>query len=139
MAYCTTNDLIDRFSEDEIIQLTDRDNLLTVNTTVTGKAIADASAEIDSYLKDYTLPLAVVPDNLIRAACDMARYYLYDDRAPEQVVNRYRDAVKWLGLVANGTVTLGLSNTGQTTAKDGGGVLIASDTPLFGTASFGSW
>lgn len=40
-------DLIDRFGESELAQLTDRDNYQTINEMIANKAIDDASAEVE--------------------------------------------------------------------------------------------
>ncbi len=109
MGYATQQDMVDRFEESELISLTDSANTGTINAVVLGKALADADAEIEGYLVGrYQLPLASVPPVLTRIACDVARYYLYDDHAPEHVRTRYEDARKLLEGIASGRVQLGL-------------------------------
>lgn len=133
MPYATQQDMVDRFAQTELVQLTNPDNpaATTVNATVLGQALADADAAIDGYLQSrYTLPLAVVPKVILRYACDIARYFLYDDRATEQVEKRYNDAIKFLEQVAKGAITLGLSATGAQPAE-AGGAQMESDTPVF--------
>ena len=71
------------------------------------RALADASAMAEDYLRGrYQLPLAGTPAALVLMVCDIARYYLFDDRVPEVVEARYKAAVAWLKDVARGTVTL---------------------------------
>lgn len=107
MTYATQPDLIDRFGELELAQLTDRANGAVIDTVVLGRALADADAEIDSYLATrYTLPLASTPLVVTRLACDMTRYRLYDAAMPETVRVRYQDAVSLLKRLANGDVQL---------------------------------
>ena len=113
MSYCTKQNMIDRFTEDELIQLTDINNTGSINDTVLDSAIADASAEIDGYLGAYPLPLAVIPTILTRLCCDIGRYYLYDDHAPDRIEQLYDKAIDFLKLVALGKVSLGVDNTGQ--------------------------
>lgn len=109
MTYATQQDLIDRFAQTELIQITDRANIGVIDATVLGQALADADAEIESYLVGrYALPLASVPPILTRIACDIARYHLYDDRVTEQVRLRYEDVRKLLDSIATGKVQLGL-------------------------------
>lgn len=104
--------MIDRYSEGELIQLTDRARLGVIDDAVLDQALLDADAEIDGYLAvRYTLPLASTPPVLLRIACDVARYRLYDDAATEEVRNRYTDAVKWLAAIARGLVSLGMPPT----------------------------
>jgi phage gp36-like protein len=105
MSYCTAQDLTDRFGEQELIQLTDRTNTSTIDTAVLNQAISDATAEINGYLLAY-LPLATLPANLVRLACDIARYYLYDDLVSVQVEKRYSQAIDYLKLVAAGKIPL---------------------------------
>lgn len=99
--------MLDRFGDEELIQLTDRYGAGVVDETVLDQAIADAGAEIDGWLAGlYPLPLAEVPPALILRACDMARYYLYASAPTEIVRKRYESAGQWLRAVAKGDVPL---------------------------------
>ncbi len=113
MPYATQQNLIDRFGEEELIQLTDRENLGEINTTVVDRALGDADSLINGYLAArYTLPLtAPIPDDLERLACDIARYQLYGDRVTDQVAQRYKDAIALLRDVSTGRAQLGLDDT----------------------------
>ena len=107
MTYATQQDLIERFGEQELAQLSDRANGSVIDAAVLGRALADADAEINSYLgRRYVLPLAPVPAVVPRLAADMARYYLYDERVTEAVAQRYKDAVRLLRDMASGAVRL---------------------------------
>jgi phage gp36-like protein len=111
--YAQIADLVGRYGEAEIVQLTDRATPPTgaIDTSVAERALGDADAEIDAYLGGaYTLPLASAPPVLTRVACDIARYRLWDDQAPEEVRHRYLDAVRLLEAIATGKVTLGPSH-----------------------------
>jgi phage gp36-like protein len=108
--YGTVADMVNRFSEAEIVQLTDRHLPRTglMDEAVVGQALADARAEIDVYLSNrYALPIDPVPPVLVRVVCDIARYRLYDDAAPEEVRSRYTDALTLLRDLARGTASLG--------------------------------
>ena len=111
MPYATQAQMIDRFGEAELIQLTDRGAAQTGIIVAAGlnAALLDADEEIDSYLRSVrTLPLAApIPERLVRVACDLARYHLYDDHAPEGVRTRYQDGIRWLRDVAAGKASLG--------------------------------
>lgn len=113
MTYASQQNLIDRFGEDELIQLTDRQSLGVIDATVINRALADADALINGYLVGrYTLPLATpVPNVLERLACDIARYSLYEFKPTETVEIRYRDALELLRDVSKGRAELGLDNT----------------------------
>ena len=123
MTYATKQNLIDRFGQAELVQLTDRaiPPIGAIVDAVVDGALADADAEIDGYLVgQYLLPLASVPKNLVALACDIARYKLFDDRATEQVRQRYDDAVKYLRSVGKGELSLGLDAANQPAPPTGG-------------------
>lgn len=109
MTYATLAEMVTRFGEPELVQRTDRAEGLVIDTVVLGRALADADAEIDSYLAGrYTLPLASTPVVLVRLAADITRYRLYDDGVPETVRQRYEDAVSLLKRMASGDVMVGM-------------------------------
>ena len=71
------------------------------------RALEDASALADDHLRSrHVLPLAGVPRTLVFAVCDIARYYLYDDKPTEIVAERHRLALAWLKSLAAGSVVL---------------------------------
>lgn len=110
MSYATQAQMIDRFGQAELIQLTDRDGATgAIVAAVLDAALLDADEEVDSYLRGVrTLPLtSPIPERLVRVAADLARYHLYDDHAPEGVRTRYQDGVRWLRDVATGKASLG--------------------------------
>lgn len=114
MPYATQQDLVDRFGEDEVRQLTDRANTGAIDATVADQALADASEEMDGYIgARYQLPLATTPTVLVRLCADIARYRLYDAEPLPAVAQRYKDAVAFLTQISKGTVTLGLPATQQ--------------------------
>ncbi len=128
MTYATQQNLIDRFGTTELAQLTDRTNGTTIDAAVVAKALGDADAEINGYLATrYTLPLSPVPTIIERLACDMARYYLYEDRVTEQVKARYDTALKFLTNVSKGVITLGVDAASAAPAESGGAQVKAGD------------
>lgn len=141
--YSTEQDLIDRFGEVEIAQLTNRSGVEVIDDSVLGRAQDDADAEIDGYLaRRYKLPLAQpFPPVLVRLACGMVRYFLFKDGTPEVVRKNYEDAVSLLKKMGNGDVVLAgaapLSAAVATNASDvvttsGGGARRAFDASLLG-------
>jgi phage gp36-like protein len=110
MSYCTQADLESRYGEREILQLTTPEipDAWEVDATRLGRAIADADAEIDGYLTDggYALPFSAVPYRLVRHACVLARWYLYDDSRPQGVEDEAKLTRGWLERVAEGKVKL---------------------------------
>ncbi len=78
-------------------------------------AIGDADAEIDGYLaKRYAVPLSPAPKVINKFSKDIAIYNLFSrigiDESTEQktYLNRYNAAIKFLTLVAEGKVSLGV-------------------------------
>lgn len=114
MSYCTLQDLIDRYSENELIQLSDRINAGAVDTDVINRAIADADGEIDGYLAGrFAAPITPIPKSLVRIGCELTRYYLYDDGATDPVIKRYNDAVLFLKGIAKGDISIGITAAGE--------------------------
>jgi len=125
MIYATAADLVARFGELELVQLTDLENIppSVIDVARVETKIGDACAFIDGYVGQvYRLPLAgcakpltvpggtveyAAPPVLVRIACDLARYYLHDDLAPEnEVYRRYKAAVRELEAIADGKAQL---------------------------------
>lgn len=134
--YATRQNMIDRFGEAEIIQLTDRAERPTnvINDGVLNRALEDADGEIDSALAArYTLPLVSIPKVLVRIACDLARYHLYDDVAGESVRERYEDAKAYLKQLATGMMSLGLDSGNATIAAATGGATFNESRKDFST------
>jgi phage gp36-like protein len=128
MTYATQQNLVDRFGQQEITELTDRANAGAIDAAVVAKALADADGEINGYLSSrYTLPITPVPTVLERWACEIARYYLYEDRVTEQVKRRYDDVINSLKAVARGTMSLGPDADGDAVATLGGPQTSAPD------------
>lgn len=120
MSYANIANMIARFGEPEVIALTDRAGVGTLDDAVLAGALAEADAEIEPYLASrYSLPVTNVPKILTGFACDIARYRLCGAGVTEtdEVRNRYKDAVKFLESVASGKITLGLDAAGIAPAE----------------------
>lgn len=132
MPYASQQNLIDRFGEDELIQLTDREGLGVIDSTVVDRALADADGEINGYLASkYTLPLSsIVPQILEAYACDIARYRLQEDRASEAVIKRYDNAIRYLRDVVVGKASLGV-DTDNVQPATNNSIQMSSTAPVF--------
>jgi phage gp36-like protein len=128
MSYASRADLVARWGEQWLGQ---RESMLPAGAT--DIALADASAEIDGYLRArYTLPLASVPADLKRLACDIARYRLLDDAAGRDSTARlaYEDAVKQLSAIRDGKSALvGSDGANADGSIDTGGIGLARVKP----------
>ena len=114
MSYAVAQDMINRYPNRDLVQLTNEDpTATTINETPITLALEDASAEIDGYIEGrFALPLTDPPAVLNRLATDIAMYRLQSLRPLhdlEDARKRYEDALAVLTRVADGELTLGLS------------------------------
>lgn len=133
MTYATSQDMVDRFGESDLVRLTDRADppLDAVDATVLLRAQEDAKAIIDTYLTArYTLPLSPVPLVLKRCECDLAYVALLGARVGDEWAKKQSGWMSWLKDVSKGTASLGVDATGTEPAT-GGGVFVDSEPPVF--------
>lgn len=155
MTYATASELLTRFDAAEIAQRVDRGvpRLVTAELlrdvaagaslaaytpeqtaraqdalVVVRRALQDADDTINGYISArYTLPLEPVPPVLARVACELARFYLYDDQVTDLVKDRQAANIKWLGEVSKGAVSLGAdAASGQQPTSSAGAELVSS-------------
>ncbi len=110
MSYAAIADLVERYGNAELMQLTDRaiPPAGVYDSGVVQQALNDANGVIDSYLAaQVTVPLATVPPIVNLQACKIARFYLWKDRRSEAVTADYSDALAWLKQVAQGLIPIG--------------------------------
>ncbi len=107
MAYLTEQDLINRIGAAEMLRLSDRDGDGLADAGVVEAAIDEAESAINGYLTGrYKLPLDPVPALLKGLAADLAIYGLHPWGAPEEMRQRYKDAMTTLGKIAAGDIVL---------------------------------
>ncbi|MCA3366164.1 MAG: DUF1320 domain-containing protein [Roseomonas sp.] len=120
-AYCTPQDLIDRFGQAEIAQLAPA-TPGPVDTARVQRACNDAGDMVDGYLRPrHTLPLSAVPTILVKLSAAIARFELHlgGDRQPTDQVRQDRDqAIAFLRDVTAGKADLGITNTGAEPVED---------------------
>lgn len=159
MTYATTTDLLTRFDAAEISQRVDRGlpRLVTAQLLkdvaaaasldaytdaevaraqgcilVVQRALQDADDTINGYISArYTLPLAPVPAVLARVACELARFYLYDDQVTDLIKDRQAANIKWLGEVSRGTVSLGADAASGVQPVSSAGAELVTDAPVW--------
>lgn len=127
--YCGYLDLVERFGTKELTQLT---NMVGPCPAV-DSAINDACSEIDGYLAvRYTLPISEpTPLILKRCACELARYFLWDDNTTDHVRQRYEDAVNILKSIASGATVLPVT-TFYPEPSAGGVFIVSNDNSVWG-------
>lgn len=130
--YCTKDDMVSRFGSQELIDLT-APGEVQINEVVLNQAVLYASSLIDSYLGGrYQLPLNPVPTVLTRTACNLTRYYLYNDQMTEAVETSYKGSIKFLSDVSKGHVRLGVSSSGESAVQSESLSQMTSSAPVWG-------
>ncbi len=130
MSYASQADLVERYGESRLIDLTDRATPAAgaIDTGVVGRALDDADAAIDGYLKGrYKLPLAETPPLLRDLAQAIAFYKLHTNVTTDKVRKDYEDATRLLVAIARGDVRLDVAGV-EPTASGANGVR-TSDRP----------
>lgn len=133
MSYASVADMVARFGETEMIRLSQPEDR-TAETVLAAKvelALADATGLIDDYLRArYAVPLASIPDSVVRAACVLARYDLAKGERTEpteQMRLDRKEVISWLQGIAGGDVNIAAPVAAS--ASDGSSGARASDRP----------
>lgn len=138
MAYATLDEMVQRFGHEELIQLTDRALVGQIDRAALVAAVADADGAIDGYLAArYAVPVNPVPPLVRRLSCDMARFFLHGNAAPEPVRKAYEDALRVLKDLADGRAVLvgaAAAAAGAVPAAGAGQVRLDAQPRLLGRA-----
>lgn len=124
-AYCTAEQMTERFGLSVLVQLTNRDTpgAEEINQAVLDAAMADAAAEIDMHLAGrYALPLSTVPLPIVRIACLLAREILAGntDSSDEHWQKQAESARKILRDIGAGRMSLGVDAAAAPAAPESG-------------------
>lgn len=107
--YANKAEMILEYGEKELIELTDRAEILTgaIVDEVLDQALTGASAVIDSYVsRRYKLPLTTTPIVLRDHCMSIAWYKLHRGRHREEDRKAYEDAMAYLGQLSSGAAVL---------------------------------
>ncbi len=124
MTYATRDQLFTHIDGNggELSRISNRINGASEDGDKIQQALEFATAEMNEYLaKRYALPITacgvdgfgntIYPVGLVEICCDMARYDLYEDVAPDNtVVSRKDEAIERLKRIAKGEAILFCSN-----------------------------
>lgn len=120
--YCTLDDLKKQLPEVKLLDIASDDEAPgEIHQPYVDAAIEAAGAEIDAYAANqYSVPFAPVPKIIAKLAVDISIYHLFtrrgfsiDDESPDKIVlQRYKDAVKFLENLAKGVVSVGVAGAG---------------------------
>tara|TARA_R110002020_G_scaffold10801_22_gene41106 strand:+ start:28019 stop:28456 length:438 start_codon:yes stop_codon:yes gene_type:complete len=136
MAYCTIDQLTERYGAVMLTQLSDRAELApggpSIDAALFERAIADADALIDGYLFGrYQLPLAQVPTLLVDLSQRVAIYFAHGQVASDKIRKDYEDAVKTLERIAANTIRLQVDGVEPASSGQDGEVLLTqTDRPM---------
>lgn len=111
MAYCTLQELTDRYSARMLLDLSDRGEAAAeeIDAALIDRAIRDADALIDGYLAvRYALPLASVPRLVTDLSLRISIYYAHAHVAADKIKADYEAALKTLRDIAGGLIRLDL-------------------------------
>lgn len=110
MAYSSLEDLNNRISEEELIQLTDDANLGVIDTQLVDDLRLEADDLIDQHLKGRAeLPLALVPPVIQGISVDLTLYLLHLRRSgevPPAVTEQRKTALNLLEYFRDGKLSL---------------------------------
>lgn len=111
MAYATAQNIIDRYGEQELLLVADRDNDGISDVDVIATALNDSTDEINVYVaSNYTLPLDPVPSVLVRICVDITMYRLATNAGTltDEKKERYKSCVSMLDRIASGKLSIGV-------------------------------
>jgi phage gp36-like protein len=109
VSYTSLQDLIDRYGERLLLQVSDRAEppAGVIGADEVDRALSDADAVIDGYLAGrYVLPLATVPPQLPPIAQAIAIYKLHVFQPEQKIADEYKDAIADLVRISNGVIRL---------------------------------
>lgn len=147
MSYCKLRDVREMLKDDVINSLLGRNEYLekaekdALMEPIIAAAIVDADAEIDGYLnKRYPTPLVIAPAMIEKLSKDIAVYNLMsrsgidESEAESNYLTRYKSGIRYLLLVAEGKVDIGVSTNSNSspTGSSSFGFGFASSKPIFG-------
>jgi phage gp36-like protein len=117
VSYAQPSDMQLRYSNRDLVALTDPVNNTTLNTATLQTFLNDASDEMDMYFEArFALPLLDPPAVLTPMCCEIAMYHLQALRPVhdiEDAKNKYESRIAQLKEVRDGKLTLGLSADSQ--------------------------
>lgn len=130
MTYATQDQLVERFGERMLVELSDRGDVATgaIDAGMVARALADTDAAINAALaKRYRLPMATTPSLVVDLALTIAIYKLHRFDAPTKIADDYKQALATLRQLGTGEQQLDVE--GVEPATSGAGGVVTSDRP----------
>lgn len=129
--YCTIEEVRSSLKQDAINSIIDNEYIEDQEekenrlTALIEQAISDADGEIDGYLGSrYPTPMQNIPKVINKYSKDIAVYNLFsragidEGERESNYLTRYRAAIKFLELVAKGTINIGTENIKNTSSSN---------------------
>ena len=123
MAYCTQEQIQNQITETTLIQLTDDNEVGSVDDDKVTQAIQDADAVIDLHCRSrYTVPFTTVDNVIQKLSMDLAIHTLYCRRQgpPTWITKRYDAALLQLKAIQEGVFHLDVAETGPASSATEG-------------------
>lgn len=133
MTYTTQAELVSRYGEDLMIDLTDRADppAGAIDGSVVTQALTETDALIDGHLATrYQLPLASTPPMVADLARAIAIYKLHIYTAPEKISDDYKDAQATLNRISSGAIRLPIAGIEPAQTDAGGAQVTDRDRPF---------
>jgi phage gp36-like protein len=133
VTYASQSDLIERYGEPMLVDLTDRADPPAgeIDASVVTRALEDADAAIDGYLGGrYALPLATTQPLVRDLALAISVYKLHRDTASEKIRADYDDALAMLKQIANGVMRLSAAGVEPASSGASGVQVTDRERPL---------
>lgn len=134
MSYTTLDQLVGRFGEQLLKDLTDRANPPSgsIDVAVVAQELANTDAVIDGYLAGrYVLPIVgAVPPLLADLALAIAIYKLHPYEPDPKIERDYTNAIASLGKVGTGAIRLPVAGVEPAGSDASGVVTIDRERPL---------
>lgn len=123
MPYATLQQLIDRYGQSMIVDMTDRGEMATgaIDPLVVARALADTDAVINGRIAarhDLAAVAAEVPAVLVDIALCIAIWKLHRFDPPQKIKDDYAEAMRQLREIGDGTMRLPTA-TGEEIAGNG--------------------
>ncbi len=133
MPYASLEQIMDRYGESMLVALTDRGDVATetVDVQVIDRALADADAQIDGYLKArYQLPLAATPPLIADLAQVIACWKLHRFDPPQKIKDDYAEAIRSLKDISRGLMVLDVAGVEPASSGASGVRITDRERPL---------
>ena len=118
-SYAVLTDLEALWGKREVEVCSDWDNSGSLNTANVTNCLVAATEAMNRYIAvRYSIPLTVIPNDLIRVCCDIGMYLLcpFASMITEHKQKRYDQAIAFLKDLSTGKATLGEEQNSEVSA-----------------------